>query len=487
MAAAKLVKIINILENGAIGDGKNIDSSAINRIIASADSNTPLKLVFPKGKYLCLAIKLRSNMSIIFENGVQIIAAPFIKGVHEYDFPEENPNNIYQDFGHSHWQNSLFYGVNCQNIKISGTGLIIGDNLYRESPGPIWTQNGEFPNSMSVLSQEEIAILAPNRIEMLGRANKVFGFCDCKNISLDSLTIINGGHFAILATNVENLSIKDLLIDTNRDGIDIDCCQNVEIENCTINSPNDDAIVLKSSLARGRKIATKNVLITNCRVSGFDVGSVYTKTFSKIQEFAPDNDRVTGRIKIGTETNGDFENIRIENCEFTRSRGIAIESVDGGNIKNVDIENIKMDEVTSAPIFVKLGARMRAPLGEEIGLIKNIKIQNLRAKNIMGDYCAMILGLGESKVENVHFSNISLQFNTSNSKQTDFDNKIIEKTKTNYPEPSMHGKTPAKGFWIENAKSVKIENLELTNSPRDDRPNFMVRNSNNILINGKNF
>ncbi len=479
--------ILNVQEIGAIGDGKEMDSIAINRAIDAHGDDTPLRLLFPEGDYKCLSIRLRSNIEIELLEGCRIIAAEFIKGVQEYDYPEENPNNFYQDFGHSHWRNSLFYAVKAENIKIFGKGEIIGNNLFRESPGPLWKQNGEFPNSMKSLSQEQIKELAPERKEMLGRGNKAFGFCDCREISIEGIAILNGGHFAILATNVAQLRLRNLLIDTNRDGIDIDCCQDVLVEECVINSPNDDAIVLKSSLARGKKIATKNIDIVNCQVSGFDQGSVYNKTFTKTQLFAPDQDRVTGRIKIGTETNGDFENIKIRNCKFIRSRGLAIESVDGANIKGVLVENIEMEEVTTSPLFIKLGARLRGPKGTPIGSIEDIKITDFKANSILGDYCAMILGLEDKAIENIEIKNISLEYSNSAAQITPSAKDIIETTKANYPEPSMHGITPASGLWIENVLALKIDNLNLQTDANDSRQEILVRNSSIVEINGQTF
>jgi thioredoxin reductase (NADPH) len=76
---------------------------------------------------------------------------------------------------------------------------------------------------------------------------------------------LEGGHFAILATGIDNLTIDNLVIDTDRDGMDVDCCRNVRVSNCTVNSPWDDAICPKSSDALGyvrslRSVQTGEVL-----------------------------------------------------------------------------------------------------------------------------------------------------------------------------------------------------------------------------------
>src|SRR5690606_21562075 len=70
-----------------------------------------------------------------------------------------------------------------------------------------------------------------------GVGNKAIALTNCRNVILRDFTILHGGHFAILATGVDNLTIDGLTIDTNRDGMDIDACSNVRISNCSVNSP----------------------------------------------------------------------------------------------------------------------------------------------------------------------------------------------------------------------------------------------------------
>ena len=159
----------------------------------------------------------------------------------------------------------------------------------------------------------------------------------CRNVVIKDITLYMGGHFALLATGVDNLTIDNVKVDTNRDGFDIDLCRNVRISNCSVNSPQDDGIVLKSSYALGFARPTENVTITNCQLSGYDPGTFLDGTFKRTLERAPDRDGPTGRIKFGTESNGGFRNISISNCVFDRSRGIAIETVDGGPVEDVEI------------------------------------------------------------------------------------------------------------------------------------------------------
>jgi polygalacturonase len=193
-----------------------------------------------------------------------------------------------------------------------------------------------------------------------GVSNKSVSLKNCRNVQLRDFQILQGGWFGILATGVDNLLIDGLNIDTNRDGMDIDCCKNVRVSNCAVNSPWDDAIVPKSSYALGYARATENLEITNCYVTGaYEVGTMLDGTWKKFASSV----RVphTGRIKMGTESNGGFKNISISNCVFDGCQGLALETVDGALLEDVTVTNITMRDIVSAPIFMRLGSRLRGP------------------------------------------------------------------------------------------------------------------------------
>ena len=244
-----------------------------------------------------------------------------------------------------------------------GPGLIDGRGLTRRGPGARWARpGGDRPLSMGAAVGGAADPEAVQR-SMDGQGNKAIALKRARNVTLRDFAILNGGHFALLATGVDTLTIDNVRVDTNRDGFDIDASRNVRISNVAINSPNDDALVLKSSYALGEARPTENVTITNVQVSGFDIGTVLDGTRKHTQERAPDRDGVTGRIKLGTESNGGFRNITISNCVFEWSRGLALETVDGGVLEDVTVTNVTMRHVTTAPIFLRLGNRARAPRG----------------------------------------------------------------------------------------------------------------------------
>jgi polygalacturonase len=315
---------------------------------------------------------------------------------------------------------------------------------------------------------------------MEGLGNKAIALKLSRNVLLRDVSILNGGHFALLATGVDNLTIDNVQVDTNRDGFDIDSSRNVRISNCSVNSPNDDAIVLKSSYALGFARATENVTITNCLVSGYDIGSLLDGTYKRNVTEAPDRDGPTGRIKLGTESNGGFKNITISNIVFDHCRGLALETVDGGSLEDVTITNITMRDVTTSPIFLRLGRRMRGPAGTAVGKLRRVTISNVMAYNAEPRYASIIAGLPDYHIEDVTLNNIRIFYRGGGKKEL-ADLQPPERD-TNYPEPSMFGEMPVYGLFVRHAKGLSVSNVEISYLNDEFRPPFSLEDVNGAVF-----
>jgi polygalacturonase len=430
----------NIKDYGAKGDGKALDSKAINKAIDAAAKNGGGTVYIPAGNYLSGAIHLKSYITLYIDNGATIFAAP-VTAANDYDEEEAGPNNEYEDAGHRHWHNSLIWGDSIHDIAIIGSGLINGKNLYK---------NGVQGNKQS--------------------ANKAIGLVRCRNVIIKDVSILHGGWFGILATGVDNFTLDNVKFDTNRDGVDFDCCHNVRVSNCFVNSPYDDGICLKSSFALGYARSTENVTITNCQVSGYDEGTLLDGTYQRT-----DNPQYhltpTGRIKFGTESNGGFKNITISNCVFDYCRGLALESVDGALLEDVTINNITMRDVVNDPIFIRLGARMRGPAGTPVGEIRRVIISNIVVYNANSNYACTISGIPGHYIDDISISNIKMYFTGGGNKlQPD----TIAENEKNYPEPGMFGQNPAYGMFIRHAKNIKLADVEFSFILPDPRPAFYM-------------
>ena len=207
--------------------------------------------------------------------------------------------------------------------------------------------------------------------------NKSIALKNCQNVLLRDFSILHGGHFGILATGIDNLTIDNLKIDTNRDGMDVDClpqCAHLELL-CQF-AVGRRHLPEGRLRPRARRKQCEFVTITNCYVSGcWEEGTLLDGTYKK---FGPEV-RVphTGRIKFGTESNGGFRNITISNCVFEGCQGLALETVDGALLEDITVTNISMRDIVSAPIFLRLGNRMRAPEIIPVGTLKRVIISNL--------------------------------------------------------------------------------------------------------------
>src|SRR6202522_3990260 len=301
MPGAGTNAVFDVRTFGARGDGASIDTPAINKAIEAASTQGGGTVRFPAGTYASYSIHLMSNVVLSLEMGATILAA---NGT-GYDPAEPNkPWEDYQDYGHNHWHNSLLWGEGIHDVAIVGPGLIWGKGLSRGS------------------SEEP-------RAETPGMGNKAIALKNCHNVLLRDFSILKGGHFGVLATGVDNMTVDNLKIDTDRDGIDIDCCHNVRVSNCSVNSPWDDGICPKSSFSLGYARSTENVTITNCYVTGtYGLGPMLDGTYKRWPadlKVAP-----TGRIKCGTESNGGFKNITTSNCVFGGFRGFRLAGVEDG-------------------------------------------------------------------------------------------------------------------------------------------------------------
>ncbi|OYQ31385.1 exo-poly-alpha-D-galacturonosidase [Niveispirillum lacus] len=457
---------IDIRDHGAVGDGVTIDSPAINRAIQAAAAAGGGAVRVPAGVWLCFSVRLASHVRLHLDAGAVIRAAvPGPMGA--YDPPEPNPHDLYQDFGHSHWHNSLIWGDGLTDIAITGPGLIDGHGLTSKGPGAKWAKRkGYFPESMAGMSAAELAAEDPEEAAMQGQGNKAIALKHCTHVTLRDVTIARGGHFAVLATGVDHLTINRLRIDTQRDGLDLDCVRHCMVSHCRINTPNDDAIVLKSSLALGEARVTAHVRIHDCHVSGFDPGSMLDGRFRRTQDKAPDQDGMTGRIKLGTESNGGFHDIEITRCTFERSRGLALETVDGGMLTDVRISDITMREITTAALFIYAGARLRAPDGTPPGGIRGVRIERLRATDVDPRFASIIAGQAGYPVRDVVLSEIDITYRGG---RPALDGPVPEKPDA-YPEPSMFGPMPAWGLFMRHAADVTIAGATLSTAQPDGRP-----------------
>jgi polygalacturonase len=463
--------VFNVRTYGATGDGKTVDTPAINKAIAAVAAAGGGTLVFPAGTYVCFTIHLKSYVDIYLSRGCTILAADSPKpgdatgyngGV--YDAAEPNdPWTPYQDYGHNHWRNSLFYAENEHDFSIFGPGLIFGKGL---SFGGGREKRGDFTIF---------------RADQPGVGNKAIALKNCHHVLLRDFSVLKGGHFALLATGVDNLTIDNLLVDTDRDGFDIDCCRNVRVSNCTVNSPWDDGICPKSSYALGYARPTDNVTIANNYVTGsYELGSIVAGTWKKF----PDDTRIPrqGRIKCGTESNGGFRNITITGNVIEGSKGISLETSDGAFLEDIAITGNTLRDTIDGPLFLRLNRRNRNPRETlRPGTLRRVVISNLVSYNSSASTASILSGIPGNLIEDVKIADcyfghtglpreMRVHWAEATQPMPDWHTIQVPEIEEAYPELLQFGPTPVHGFFIRHLKNLELSHVEIAPTAAEPRP-----------------
>lgn len=424
--------------NQFLSKTEKLHTSAFQKAVDYCAENGNEPLFVPYGEYLLSTVKLPSNTTIIFEDGVKIFGS---KNLDDY-YADEELKNLYQDLSHGSYTKSLFYAKDAKNITLRGNATIDMQSS--------WDLGRKRSRS--------------------GRGAKVISFDNVTDVKILDLKILHATDVAMLLGRVKNAFIRGLYMETHIDGISTDGAEDVVISDCILNC-GDDALVFKASLYDNKVCHSKRITATNCIISSMCNG-----------------------IKIGTETTGDFSNINVNNCIVynTHCTGISIESVDGSNVKGVNISNVTMDNV-SCPIFIYAGKRMRAPEGTPVGSINDVNITNVYADcndktyktvacelEMLGEngdivsnpsVTSNIVNMSGRPMTNINLTNVSLNM-VGGKKKNEIDYKDNEK---GYPRGEMFGYVlPAHGLFVKNVDGINLTNVKCTVQNPDERPDIVI-------------
>lgn len=448
------MKRINVVKYGISSNTNELLTRRIQELIDNC-SNDGLELYFPKGRYILSTLFLKSNICINIAKGACIFGST---SFNDFAPLEKVEYPMYQDISHSYFNCSLFVARNCNNITFKGRGTIDMQSVWDEE----------------------------NKNNNVHRGAKVITLVECENVLIKNLSIKNATDLAVYFVSSNNVTIRNLNMSVYIDGISPDNSKNVLIENCKVVS-GDDAIVFKSSYNLNRLDECRNITVKNCNL------------ISRCNA-----------IKFGTESNGGFKDIYINNIQIknTRMAGIAIESVDGAIIDNIQIGNITMKNV-NAPFFIHLGRRMRGPEGLSIGSISNIKINNVNAtgpyvnyKTLPWNYVSYvnnmtrqchynfwstepvtptkelinkpwqftsnICGLPGKYLKNISLSNIYIEL-VGGVKKGQYE-EVVKDDFNGYPEVFVYGWTlPSSGLFFRHIQNLKLKNVNFNVKRKDDR------------------
>ncbi|MBR1490953.1 MAG: right-handed parallel beta-helix repeat-containing protein [Bacteroidales bacterium] len=434
--------VYNVRDYGAKGDGVTLDHEAINRAIEACTASGGGQVLVPSGTYLCGSIRMKDHVDLHLMKGATILAAP--PELRAYDPSEVFGGPEYQDGGHTYFHNSLIWADGRTDISITGFGRIDGDGLTRKD------------------TEHEGAVLGGS----IGTGDKAIAFKRCSQVTIRDITIYRGGHFAIILTGCDLGTIDNVVIDTNRDGIDIDCCRFFTVSNTKVNSPSDDAIVLKSSYALKEPVVCENVTITNCTVSGYRMGTLLDGSHVPAKVGWGN-----GRIKLGTESNGGFRNITVSNCTFSWCSGLALEVVDRGVMENIVVSNITMAHTNHYPIYVTTGCRNRGPEEfTEVSSARDILISNILVDDADSLCGIIVTGMEGTPIRNVTLDNVRIRYRGGGLPA----DKPYPELGNGYPEPRHLGPTPSYGLYARHVDGLRLRNVSFELMQPDGRPDILL-------------
>jgi polygalacturonase len=482
-ATGSLSGFYNVRDHGAKGDGVAIDSDAINRAIETASAAGGGTVVVPPGHYLCFSIRLKSYITLLLMPGSLIEAADPRRHKGRYDLPEGVYDEQYVDFGVAHFHNALIYGDGVNDVAIVGRGLIHGLGLDREGPAPRWhgIEGWKSPKEQG-LSADAARRAIPREMAYEGRGNKAVALRRCRNVLLRDFTILQGGHFACYVLGSTNVTIDNLTVDTDRDGIDIDCCRDVRISNCLVNAPKDDAIVLKSSYALQEPVFCEDVTVIGCKTSGYDLGSVVGGRYRPSPYKSVDDVGVLGRIKLGTDSATGFRNILISGCTCEHTRGLQLGAIDGGVLEDVTFSDINLRNPVNHPIFVRLAARNRAPRGNGPSRVRRVRFSDINVSGAPGPYACGIIGNPGEPIEDVSFSNVHIR-SAGGGSEADARRAIPERPASSL-EPSFMGAFPAHGLYVRHARNISLRDISFDVEAADARPAILFDDVQGAMVDG---
>lgn len=425
-------QVYNVKDYGAKGNGKRMDSAAIQKAIDACHKAGGGTVIVPPGTYLSATIVLKDNVTLKLEKDALILGTTDYKA---YDNPDPFTEGLGINVG---W--ALLIAIDAKNVSLIGEGGIDGQG--------------------SALKERHIK--EDNRPEgqRWGLRPFLLRLVRCENITVKDVTLKYAGawtshYFQCRNVTIDNVTIRSVGVAHN-DGINIDGCQHVRISNCDIVS-GDDALCFKTTSS---KMSCDDIVVTNMKLKSNQAG-----------------------IKMGTESMAAFENIKISNCHIydTKNGGIKLFSVDGAHLRNVEVFNITMDEVCT-PMMFRLGARLSVfrkheDVKQSIGTFENVTIRNVKA--IAADKAQLsppsgilITGIPGHYITNLTLENIHILLLGAGTKE-DALHRVPEAI-DKYPEVKTFGpKIPAYGVWARHVKGLKLKNVTFELKNPDSRPKII--------------
>ena len=422
-----------ITDYGAKSDTTVLSTAALQQCIDRCSADGGGRVVIPAGHYKTGTIVLKSNVHLHLEFGATLYGSTQLSDYRRM-------KSDYQSLRTHTETIQLIYADSVHNVVIDGYGTIDG-------------RGSVFPK----LSWNDEGITRPHLLR----------FIQSSDIVIRDITLRNSGCWMQHYLACDRLRISGIKVfnrnNYNNDALDLDGCHDVVVSDMVADS-DDDGITLKSTSPR----LCEDITIQNCIVSSH-----------------------CNAIKLGTETNGGFRNILIQGIvvkpssdQSSRffgwpigSSALSLEIVDGGTMENVAVSDLTVTG-TESPIFVRLGHRGRGWMPgqhiEAVGQMRGLTIDNVHVRDA-GRFGCSISGLPGHPVEDVRVANVSIhhQGGITTDSIAAITRAVQDEKAAEYPEATMWGPLPAKGFYVRHARNVTLDNIQVTTTLPDVRPLFV--------------
>ncbi len=441
----------NILEYGAVPDGKTLNTAAIQRAIDEVFRAGGGLVYAPPGTFLTGGLVLKSRVTLYVEAGCVLLGST---SNDDYEYHPGPP--VLGDAGGRH----LIFAQKEEDVTLCGLGTIDGQGEA------FWEPN---PKRAVVLPENAWKDVASGHYQAKynnERPSPMVEIAECKNVRISGVTLKDSAGWTLRPVACESVVIDGIRIRNpyygrNTDGMDITACKNVMVVNCDIVG-GDDGICLKSENPYGEVLPTRNITVTNCVVSSASNG-----------------------FKMGTATRGAFENIVFSNSVIYSDAdkplntyvigGINVEMVDGGSVDGVVVSNIRMQRART-PIFVRLGNRTP----KEGTFLRNVLIEGVDAE---GAICtSSITGVPGLRPSDITVCNCRLR--TEEQGQPGWAEREIPEVAGQYPESWMMGHLPAYGFYVRHADRVRLRDVECIPDKPDARPAIVCDDVEDVILAG---
>ena len=437
--------IFNVRDYGVAGDGKTLDSPAIQKAIdvcAQAGGGTVL---IPAGTYLSATIALKDNVRLYLEKDALLLGTTDYKA---YDNLDPFTEGLGITVG---W--AFVVAIDVKNVAIEGEGVIDGQGSALKArhvaedsrpEGQIW---GVRPFLLRALRCDGVAVKG---VTLKYAGAWTSHYAQSKNIMIENLTIISRG----VAHN---------------DGINIDGCQHVRISNCDVDS-GDDALCFKATYS---KAPCRDIVVSGMRLKSNQAG-----------------------IKMGTESMSAFEDITISGCHIydTRNGGIKLFTVDGAHLRNIEISDITMDNVRT-PMLFRLGSRLNVFRKNEdtkqtTGTFERVNIRNVKAKSDKETQLTpasgiLITGVPGHYINYLTLENIEIELPGGGT--VEHGHRKVQEAIDRYPEVSTFGPyVPAYGVWARHVKNLQLNNVTFKLNSPDLRPAIICEDAERLIVSNLN-